>query len=140
MGNKYPKNLCNFYDIISSDESKTKYFYFTNNLCENIYKYLNTFLKRGICSNFLFRISLLAVIDQFENKSINDSNDKKISDILSFYVKRNNNLKILSINEINELINIDNDAKLININKDNIELNDWEINIMKYEADEDSDN
>ena len=55
-----------------------KNFYFTNNLCENINRYLNTYLKRGICSNFLFRTSISAVIDQFENKSINDTKDKKI--------------------------------------------------------------
>ena len=63
----------------------------------------------------------------------------KKSDILIFYAKRNNNIKILSKNEINELINIYNDAKFININKDYVELNDGELDIMKYEEEDDSD-
>ena len=77
MGKKYPKILFNFNNIINGEEEKIKNFYFTNNLCENVNRYLNSYLRRGICSNFLFRTSLLSVIDQFANKTINDKKEKK---------------------------------------------------------------
>ena len=34
MGNKYPKNLWNYNDLISGEDNKKKYFHFTNNLCK----------------------------------------------------------------------------------------------------------
>lgn len=103
MGKRYPINLWNFNDIINSDENKIKNFHFTNNLSENINRFLNSNLKRGICSNFLFRNSILSLIDQFDNKLINESKDIKKSSILTFYIKKNNNPSLLSKDEISSL-------------------------------------
>ena len=58
---------------------------FTNNLCENINRFLNSNLKRGICSNFLFRASILSIIEQFENKTVNDLTEKKIRNFSFLY-------------------------------------------------------
>ena len=99
LGTRYPTNIWNFNDIISGDENKVKNFHFTNNLSENINRYLNNNLKRGICSNFLFRKSILTLIDQFESKSSNSIIDKKKSDILSFYIKNTREPKILCADE-----------------------------------------
>ncbi len=85
---KYPKSLWNYNDIITGSESIIKNFYFTNNICENINRYLNKNLKNGICSNYIFRNSILSVIEQFENKLINQNIENKKSDILSFYIKK----------------------------------------------------
>ena len=139
MGKKYPKILWNFNDIINGEEEKIKNFYFTNNLCENVNRYLNSYLRRGICSNFLFRTSLLSVIDQFANKTINDTIEKKKSDILKFYIEKNDNPKILSKNDINELKTIYDEVKFININKDYVEKGEGELDIINYEAEDDSD-
>ena len=76
LGSRYPVKLWNFNDIII-DEENNKNFMFTNNLCENINRFLNSNLKRGICSNFLFRASILSIIEQFENKTVNDLTEKK---------------------------------------------------------------
>ena len=115
---RYPTNIWNFNEIISGDDNKLKNFHFTNNLSENINRYLNSNLKKGICSNLLFRKSILTLIDQFHNKSSNVSFDKKKSDILTFYIKNNQNPKILSNDEINELYSLYNDINFTNINKD----------------------
>ena len=140
LGGKYPKNLWNYYDIINNDNSNNiTHFHLTNNLCENINRYLNSNLKRGICSNFLFRTSILMVIEQFENKSDNISIENKKSDILKFYIKNCNNPKILNTEEINELYDIYNDVKFVNINKDYIENDEGEADILNYEDDSDSD-
>ena len=56
MGNRYPKSLWNYNDIMSSEnENNLNNFHFTNNLCENINRFLNRYLKNCICSNFIFR-------------------------------------------------------------------------------------
>ena len=109
---------------------------YPNNLSENINRYLNSNLKRGICSNLLFRKSILILIDQFDNKSSNGSFDKKKSDILTFYIKNNQNPKILSNDEINELYSLYNDINFTNINKDYIEVNEGEIDAAHYIDDE----
>ena len=139
MGQEYPKILQNYNDLITGEDTKLKNFYFINNLCENANKNLNSFLRRGICSNFLFRISLLSVIEQFENKNINDTLENKKSDILKFYVEKHDNSKILSKNEINELRAIYDEVKFININKEYVEKEEGELDIIHYEAEDDSD-
>ena len=88
MGKRYPINLWNFNDMITGDDNNVKNFLFTDDLGENINRYLNTNLRCGICSNFLFRNSILSLIDQFDNKSINENTDNKKSSILTFYIKK----------------------------------------------------
>ena len=88
MGNRYPKIIWNYSDIFAKEEHKVKNFQFTNNLCEKINRYLNKYLKNGICSNFLFRSLILSIIEQFENKVMNQINDNKKSDLIKFYIKK----------------------------------------------------
>ena len=88
---------------------------------------------------FFIRTSILMVIEQFENKSDNISIENKKSDILKFYIKNCNNSKILNTEEINELYDIYNDVKFVNINNDYIENDEGEANILNYEDDSDSD-
>lgn len=68
--NKYKKFL------INNDED-IKHFQFTNNISENINKYINSNLKRARCSNTLFREAFLNLISQFKNKGENKTIDKK---------------------------------------------------------------
>ena len=49
MDSKIPKALWNFSDILEKKEN-----YVTNNLTEKINRYLNSGLKRAVCSTFLF--------------------------------------------------------------------------------------
>ena len=79
------------------------------------------------------------VIEKFENKSDNISIENKKSDIIKFYIKNWNNSKILNTEEINELYEIYNDVKFVNINKDYIENAEGEAHILNYEDDSDSD-
>ena len=58
---------------------------------------------------------------------------------MKFYIKICNNSKILDSDEINELYEIYNDIKFININKKYIGNKDGDIDILKYEEDSDSD-
>lgn len=53
MGSKIPKSLLNFSDILEKKEN-SEIFHFTNILTENINRYLNSRLKRAVCSTFLF--------------------------------------------------------------------------------------
>ena len=140
MGNRYPKSLWNYNDIINSEnDNNVNNFHFTNNLCENINRFLNRYLKNGICSNFIFRASILSVIDQFENKTLNENNNNKKSEIISFYIKKEKECKILSMNEIKHLYEIYNDIKFINLNKDYIEVNNGNIEILQFEDEDEAD-
>lgn len=138
LGNRFPKSLWNYNDVVLGDDTKLKYFNFTNNLCENINRYLNRFLKNGICSNFLFRTSILNIIDQFENKTINQTIENKKSDILSFYIKNNKIPKLLDNADIKNLADIYNEIKFNNINKDYVELDECNIDILQYEEEDES--
>lgn len=140
MGNRYPINLWNYNDIITKDENKINQFYFTNNLSENINRFLNSNLKRGVCSNFLFRNSILSLIDQFEAKSVNEDNNNKKSSILTFYIKKIANPKVLNNDEIISLNTYYNDIKFNNINKDYMELYEGDIDSINYNYDDEEQN
>ena len=64
---------------------------------------------------------------------------KKKSDILSFYIKNNTEPKILCTDEIKELYSLYNDINFKNINKDYIEVNEGEIDVVHYEPEEIND-
>lgn len=133
---RYPKSLWSYNYIITGPEYMKKNFYFTNNLFENINRYLNKNLKKGICSNFIFRNSILSIIDQFENKIINQTIENKKSDILTFYINKEKEVKILNTSDIRLLTDIYNEVQFININKNYIELNKDELDIIYYEDEE----
>lgn len=133
---RYPKSLYSYNYIITGPEYMKKNFYFTNNLFENINRYLNKNLKKGICSNFIFRNSILSIIDQFENKIINQTIENKKSDILTFYINKEKEVKILNTSDIRLLSDIYNEVQFININKNYIELNKDELDIIYYEDEE----
>ena len=86
LGNRYPKIIWNYNNILNT-ENNIKYFQFTNDLTENINRFLNSNLKKSRCSNVLFRDTVLKIINRFENKAENISLDNKKSDILIFYLK-----------------------------------------------------
>ena len=75
---------------------------FSNNITENINRYLNSQLKIVRYSNKLFLESVLYLITQFENKSENVSLDNIKSDLIRFYIKRNNNSPNILNNIYNE--------------------------------------
>ena len=70
-GTKIPKSLWNSSDILDEKENEV-IFHFTNNETENINRYLNSMLKRPVCSNFLFGEIFLDIIIQFKTKTSND--------------------------------------------------------------------
>ena len=76
MGERIPIRIWNFYDIISK-ESIDERFYYTNNLTENINRYLNSNLKSSRCSKNIFKEAILNIISQFEVKVSNELNNKK---------------------------------------------------------------
>ena len=90
LGNKIPNTLWNFNDLLSNPNNITL-FHLTNNITENINRYLNRKLKKvicSICSNYLFRESILDIINQFKIKTNNSTYNNKKSEILDFYIKR----------------------------------------------------
>ncbi len=70
LGNKIPNTLWNFNDLLSNPNNVT-FFHLTNNITENINRYLNIKLKKAFCSNYLFRESILDNITQFKLKTSN---------------------------------------------------------------------
>ncbi len=95
-----------------------------NNIIENINRYLNSQLKRARCSTTLFGESILNLITQFENKSENEALDNKKSDLISFYINRNNNsLNILNNTDFKKIISLYNEIEFTYINKYYIEDN-----------------
>ena len=78
------------------------------------------------------------IIDQFENKTINQTIENKKSDILSFYIKNNKIPKLLDNADIKNLADIYNEIKFNNINKDYVELDEFNIDILQYEEEDES--
>ena len=102
LGSKYPSKIWNYYDIIKNNKNYEK-FYFTNNLTENINRYLNNNLKRAKCSKSLFRECILNIILQFSNKIVNSEVEKTKSEILKFYVNKKNKINLLNMDEIKKI-------------------------------------
>ena len=137
LGNKYPTSLWNFNNILN-DELNINKFQFTNNLTENLNKQINKYLKRGKCSNYIFRESILNIITQFKNKEINSENNLKKSELILFYIKRSNkNLNPLSKNEIDNLIQLYNEIQFENINSEYNDAMDLEPDIVSLPNDSD---
>ena len=61
LGKSLPKCIWNFSDLIKT-EKNIKNFSFTNNISENINKYINRNLRRARCSSMLFRKNILDTI------------------------------------------------------------------------------
>ena len=74
-----------FFRYIGKKE-KCEIFNFTNNLTENINRYLCSRLKRAVCSTFLFREIIFDVIAQFKTKTSNYILKYKKTDVLNFYI------------------------------------------------------
>ena len=120
LGKTIPKKLWNFSDILEN-ENNLNNFSFTNNVSENINRYLNQSLKRVRCSSILFRRNVLDIILQFNNKIHYDNKTQKHkSEILKFYVKKNKcNLNALNKIEIKKLTSEYENFECLNINKQN---------------------
>jgi len=139
MGSRYPKIIWNYYDVIQ-DENEAKYFQYTNNISENINRYINSFLNRAKCSNILFREAILKIINQFNNKTENNSIIEKKTEVLKFYISiHNNDSKILSHDEINKLQTLYNEINFNYINKRYIENDNGELDnlLLAFESEDD---
>ena len=79
LGDRYPKKLWNYNDLIMEENALIK-FHFTNNITENINRYLNYELKLSKCSSTLFKKIILNIIAQFDTKNFNE--DKKIESLI----------------------------------------------------------
>ena len=86
IGSKIPKSLWNFSDALEKNDNKDIFHSTNNNLTKNINRYLNSKLKRAICSNFLFLEIILDIIIQFRNKTSIDILKNKKSEIIRFYI------------------------------------------------------
>lgn len=86
IGSKIPKSLWNFSDALQKNDNKDIFHSTNNNLTKNINRYLNSKLKRAICSNFLFLEIILDIIIQFRNKTSIDILKNKKSEIIRFYI------------------------------------------------------
>lgn len=65
MGSRIPKIFWNYHDILINPNNAST-FHLTNNITENINRYLNNKLRKAICSNFLFRECILDIIDNLK--------------------------------------------------------------------------
>ncbi len=138
MGNRYPKTIWNYYDVLK-DEIDAKYFQYTNNISENINRYINSFLNRSKCSNVLFREAILKIINQFNNKVENKSIIEKKSEILKFYIQKNKEeCQLLTNKEIDKLLLLYNEVNFNYINKSYIENESGELDnlMLAFESDE----
>ena len=138
MGNRYPKTIWNYYDVLQ-DEIDAKYFQYTNNISENINRYINSFLNRSKCSNVLFREAILKIINQFNNKVENKSLNEKKSEILKFYILKNKEeIELLTNKEIDKLLILYNEVNFNYINKSYIENESGELDnlMLAFESDD----
>ena len=131
MGSKIPKSLWNFSDVLEKKENK-EIFHFTNNLTENINRYLNRRPKRAVCSNFLFREIIFDIIIQFKIKTSNDVLKNKKSEILNFYMDNflnNSKNELLNKTKYKKIQLLYEEIEFININKKYNDENEGEIDI-----------
>ena len=139
LGNRIPKSLWNYHDLLLNPNN-VNIFHITNNITENINRYLNNKLKKAICSNFLFRECILDIIVQFKIKS-NDINKYKTkkSEILDFYIKKfgEDNINLLSDSEYKKLQITYEELEFPNINKRYAEENNGDIDIIASEEEDD---
>ena len=138
MGVKIPKSLWNFSDILEKNENR-KFFHFTNNLTENINRYLNSKLRRAVCSIFLFREIILDIIIQFQIKTSNDIMKNKKSEILMFYIDNfinSNNYELLNVTKFRKLKVLYDEIEFININRKYNDDEDGEIDILLTDEDD----
>ena len=138
MGVKIPKSLWNFSEILEKNENR-EFFHFTNNLTENINRYLNSKLRRAVCSNFLFREIILDIIIQFQIKTSNDIMKNKKSEILVFYIDNfinTNNYELLNLTKFRKLKVLYGEIEFININRKYNDEEDGEIDILLTDEDD----
>ena len=136
LGNRIPKTLWNYNDLLINP-SNIAFFYLTNNVTENINRYLNSKLKIAICSSFLFRESILDIITQFKIKTSNSNQYKKKSEILDFYIKRvgDENANLISKEDYDKIKIIFEQLEFPNVNKKYVETQDGEVEIMNSDSD-----
>ena len=139
MGERIPIRIWNFYDIISK-ESIDERFYYTNNLTENINRYLNSNLKRSRCSRNIFKEAIINIILQFEVKVINEVNNNKKTDLLIFYISKKESNNILDSNDIKKLIIDYKEIQFKNINTKYSDISDDEPDINAVDDNESIDN
>ena len=139
MGERIPLRIWNFYDIISKDSIDER-FYYTNNLTENINRYLNSNLKRSRCSKNIFKEAILNIISQFETKVINEVNNSKKTDLLKYYISKKENPNILEANDIKNLIKEYKELNFKNINSKYSDISDGEPDINEIDDNQSLDN
>ena len=132
LGNRYPKKIWNYNDLLT-EEDVLKKFHFTNNITENINRYLNYELKMSKCSSILFKKIILNIIAQFDTKNLNEDKKNRKSDLLKFYIEKNyDNCNILSNEEIESLKVIYEDINFKNINGSFGIADNQEIDYIEY--------
>ena len=136
-----PLPLWNYSDLLEEKEESNinKIFHYTNNISENINKYLNLNLRKAKCSGILFKETIIDIIKQFENKTSNDISEKSKSEIIKFYIKRNSNINLLSYDEIKILNQKFDENEFTNVNKKFVENHDGIADIFDYINDLDDD-
>ena len=147
LGKRYPLKIWNYYDRLNlaSNNSLSRYIT-TNNLNENINRFLNQGLKRGKTSFENFLESIKNVYIQFEEKTQNKFMDNTKTKILEFYCKkveleRNSDFVVLSNEEIENLKVLYNDLEFEKVNGPYNENQEGEpfLNHLAYDSEFDLD-
>ena len=141
LGKTIPLPLWNYSDLIEEEGNSiiNKKFHYTNNISENINKFLNINLRKAKCSCLLFKETILDIIKQFDNKNSNNNCENSKSEILKFYIARKNDIKLLSYEEIKMLNKNYDELEFTNVNKNYIENHKGLPNIVDFINDLDDD-
>jgi hypothetical protein len=147
LGKRYPIKLWNYYDRLhnASNNSLSKYIT-TNNLNENINKFLNLNLKGGRNSFENFKDSIENVFIQFEEKLANKHIDDTKTKILNFYVDKINeesnfNYSVLSYEAIDSLLDLYKNDGFENVNGpyNEEQIGDIDLEQLPYDSEPDED-
>ena len=147
LGKRYPIKLWNYYDRLhnASNNSLSKYIT-TNNLNENINKFLNLNLKGGRNSFENFKDSIENVYIQFEEKLANKHIDDTKTKILNFYVDKINeesnfNYSVLSYEAIDSLLDLYKNDGFENVNGpyNEEQIGDIDLERLPYDSEPDED-
>ena len=147
LGKRYPIKLWNYYDRLhnASNNSLSKYIT-TNNLNENINRFLNLNLKGGRNSFYNFVCSLKNVFIQFEEKLVNKHIDDNKIKILYFYVTKINedsNFKysVLSYEDINSLLDLykNDEFEKVNAPYNDEQIGEIDLEHLPYDSEPDED-
>ena len=147
LGKRYPIKLWNYYDRLhnASNNSLSKYIT-TNNLNENINKFLNLNLIGSRNSFENFKDSIENVYIQFEEKLANKHIDETKTKILNFYVDKINedsifNYSVLSYEDIDSLLDLYKNDGFENVNEpyNEEQMGDIDLEHLLYDSEPDED-